>query len=197
MGIEWRFLQNIGKGGQLMKEIRLHGRGGMGTVKAAEIIVHAMVFKGGYGNSIPFFGFERQGAPVTAFVRLDDKPIRPKTQVYAPGCVIVLDRTLRAAIDVFEGVTDQGILIINTPEAPESIEAPDRVQTVASVDATDLSLRKTGKAIPNTARLGAFVKCTGWVEIDAVVDRVAALWGALNASIVREAYETTRIYQRS
>jgi Pyruvate/2-oxoacid:ferredoxin oxidoreductase gamma subunit len=71
-----------------------------------------------------------------------------------------------------------------------------RSQTVASVDATDLSLRKTGKAIPNTAMLGAFVKCTGWVEIDAVVDRVASLWGALNASIVREAYDSTRIWQR-
>ncbi len=54
----------------------------MGTVKAAEILVWAKVLGGGYGSSIPFFGFERQGAPVTAFVKLDDKPIRPKTQVY-------------------------------------------------------------------------------------------------------------------
>lgn len=180
-----------------MREIRLHGRGGMGTVKAAETIVHAMVLKGGYGNSIPFFGFERQGAPVTAFVRLDDKPIRPKTQVYFPDCVIVLDRTLRNAIDVFEGLSKDGTLVINTPEAPEDVEVPAGVRTVAAVDATDLSLRKTGKAIPNTAMLGAFVRCTGWVDIDAVVDRVTSMWGGANGSIVREAYEATRICQRS
>ena len=169
----------------------------MGTVKAGEVLVYAIVVHGGYGNSIPFFGFERQGAPVTSFVRLDERPIRPKTQVYEPDCVIVLDRTLRTAVDVFEGIRDGGCLVINTHEAPESIEAPDRVRTIAGVDATELSLRKTGKAIPNTAMLGAFVKCTEWVDIDAVVDRVASLWGDANASIVREAYAETRIFRRS
>ena len=51
-----------------MKEIRLHGIGGLGTVKAGEMLVHAAVASGKYGNSIPFFGFERQGAPVTSYV---------------------------------------------------------------------------------------------------------------------------------
>lgn len=59
-----------------MKEIRIHGRGGMGAVKAAEALVYAAVMDGKYGNSIPFFGFERQGAPVTAFVRISEEPIR-------------------------------------------------------------------------------------------------------------------------
>ena len=63
-----------------MKEIRLHGIGGLGTVKAGEMLVHATVADGKFGNSIPFFGFERQGAPVTSYVRLDDKKIRPKNQ---------------------------------------------------------------------------------------------------------------------
>ncbi len=179
-----------------MIEIRLHGRGGMGTVKAAEVIVHARVAEGGYGNSIPFFGFERQGAPVTSFVRLDDKPIRPKTQVYEPNCVIVLDSTLRQAVDIFEGIRNEGILVINTPEAPEAIAAPDCIRTIATVDASELSFRMIGKAIPNTAMLGAFIKCTGWVSIDVVADRVAALWGDINAAIVREAYKSTRIFRR-
>ena len=74
-----------------MKEIRLHGIGGLGTVKAGEMLVHAAVASGKYGNSIPFFGFERQGAPVTSYVRLGDEKIRPKNQVYhptAPWCWI-------------------------------------------------------------------------------------------------------------
>ncbi len=179
-----------------MKEIRLHGRGGMGTVKAAEVIVHAMVAQGGFGNSIPFFGFERQGAPVTSFIRLDAKPIRPKTQVYEPDCIIVLDRSLQTAVDVFVGVRENAFLIVNSAEPPESIEAPKRVTTIATVDANEISIRKIGKPIPNTAMLGAFVKCTGWVEIDAVVDKVAALWGDANASIVREAYDSTLILRR-
>jgi pyruvate ferredoxin oxidoreductase gamma subunit/phenylglyoxylate dehydrogenase gamma subunit len=168
----------------------------MGTVKAAEVIVHAMVTKGGYGNSIPFFGFERQGAPVTSFIRLDSKPIRPKTQVYEPDCIVVLDMSLQAAVDVFVGVRDNAILIVNAPDAPETITAPKKITTIATVDANEISIRKIGKPIPNTAMLGAFVKCTGWVEIDAVVERVAVLWGEANASIVREAYDATRILRR-
>jgi pyruvate ferredoxin oxidoreductase gamma subunit/phenylglyoxylate dehydrogenase gamma subunit len=168
----------------------------MGTVKAGEVIVYAMVARGGYGNSIPFFGFERQGAPVASFVRLDDKPIRPKTQVYEPDCIIVLDPTLCAAVDIYEGLRENAVLVINSPDAPESVKAPAHVRTIAVIDATELSLRRLGKVIPNTAMLGAFVKSTGWVDIEPVAERVAALWGESNASIVREAFEATRILKR-
>lgn len=179
-----------------MVEIRLHGRGGMGTVKAGEVIVHARVSRGGYGNSIPFFGFERQGAPVTSFVRLDEVPIRPKTQVYEPDCVVVLDATLGAAVDLFEGLKPGGLVIVNTGVAPQDFPVPERVRTVAAVDATELSLRRLGKPIPNTAMLGAFVRGTGWIDLDAVVERVADLWGEANADLVREAYEMTKIFSR-
>jgi pyruvate ferredoxin oxidoreductase gamma subunit/phenylglyoxylate dehydrogenase gamma subunit len=179
-----------------MVEIRLHGRGGMGTVKAAEVIVHARVIQGGYGNSIPFFGFERQGAPVTSFVRLDDKPIRPKTQVYEPDCVIVLDATLGVAVDLYEGMRDGSILVINTAEAPENLPVPDRVRTIVTVDATELSLRRLGKAIPNTVMLGAFVRGTGWVDLESVAERVGTLWGDANAALVREAFAATRVFKR-
>ena len=101
-----------------MKEIRIHGRGGMGAVKAAEALVYAAVMDGKYGNSIPFFGFERQGAPVTAFVRISEEPIRPKNRVYHPDIIIVLDPTIMNAVNVFEGVKEGGILVLNTTHDP-------------------------------------------------------------------------------
>ncbi len=177
----------------VMKEIRLHGRGGMGTVKASEIIVYAKVAANGYGNSIPFFGFERQGAPVTAFVRLDDKPIRPKTQVYAPDCVIVLDPTIQNAVDVFKGITDGGIFVVNTAEAASQVAVPPSIGTVAAVDATSLALSRLGKGITNTAMLGAFVKATEWVSLEDIVEKVTEYWGKKNGDLVREAYELTEI----
>ena len=67
-----------------MKEIRLHGIGGLGTVKAGEMLVHAAVASGKFGNSIPFFGFERQGAPVTSYVRLAMKRSALKTRSIIP-----------------------------------------------------------------------------------------------------------------
>lgn len=179
-----------------MKEIRLHGRGGMGTVKASEILVYAKVAQGGYGNSIPFFGFERQGAPVTAFVRLDERPIRPKTQVYAPNCIVVLDPTIQNAVDIFHGVNNGGIMIVNSEEDPQNIKTPDTITRIASIDATHLAIERLGRAITNTAMLGAFVKATGWVELEPVVEKVNEYWGGKNAEIVREAYSLVRIFDK-
>jgi len=177
-----------------MKEIRLHGRGGMGTVKASEIIVYANIAKGGYGNSIPFFGFERQGAPVTAFVKIDTKPIRPKTQVYNPDCIVIMDPTIRKAVDVYEGIKEDAVLVINTVEKIEELKVPPQVRKVAMIDATSLALKRIGKIITNTAMLGAFVKGTEWVELDDVVEKVREFWGDVNADIVKEAYEQTVVY---
>ena len=44
-----------------MKEIRLHGRGGQGVVKASQMVVKAAVEGGLHGQFIPFFGVERKG----------------------------------------------------------------------------------------------------------------------------------------
>ena len=67
-----------------MQEIRLHGRGGQGLVKASHIVVRTAVETGHYGQFIPFFGVERKGSPVFGFLRLAEEPIRRKTQVYTP-----------------------------------------------------------------------------------------------------------------
>ena len=178
-----------------MKEIRLHGRGGMGTVKAAEVIVYANVAKGGYGNSIPFFGFERQGAQVTAFVRIDSKPIRPKTQVYEPDCIIIMDPTIQNAVDVFEGIRENSVLVLNTKEDFANLSLPANIKKVALIDATSLALELLNKPITNTAMLGAFVKGTEWVNLSDIVSKVRENWGDLNADIVRKAYEITKVYE--
>lgn len=177
-----------------MKEIRLHGRGGMGTVKASEIIVYANIARGGYGNSIPFFGFERQGAPVTAFVKIDDKPIRPKTQVYNPDCIVIMDPTIRKAVDVYEGIKQNAVLVLNSVETIDELRVPENVKTVALIDGTSLALKRIGKIITNTAMLGAFVKATEWVSLDDVVEKVREYWGDVNADIVREAYDLTAVH---
>ena len=176
-----------------MREIRLHGRGGMGAVKAAEILVWAKVAAGGYGSSIPFFGFERQGAPVTAFVKLDDKPIRPKTQVYTPDCVVVLDPTIRNAVDVFEGLKRGGTFVINTSEDASSLEVPETVGAIATINATGLALERLGRPITNTAMLGAFVKATSWVSLDEVVAKVEEYWGGENAALTSDAHGLTEV----
>src|SRR5690606_22632940 len=99
-----------------MIEIRFHGRGGQGAVTAAEILAKAAFEDGKYCQAFPFFGAERKGAPVMAFSRIHDKPIRRRYQVYNPDYVVVLDETLLEAVDIVSGLKEGGKVVINTEE---------------------------------------------------------------------------------
>jgi pyruvate ferredoxin oxidoreductase gamma subunit len=77
-----------------MFEIRIHGRGGQGVVTAAELLSVAAFNEGRHAQAFPSFGSERTGAPVVAFCRVDDKPIRVREPVAEPGALILADSTL-------------------------------------------------------------------------------------------------------
>src|SRR5262245_6891939 len=61
-----------------MYEVRIHGRGGQGTVTAAELLSAAAVSPGKHAQAFPSFGSERTGAPVMSFCRIDGRPIRSR-----------------------------------------------------------------------------------------------------------------------
>ncbi len=181
-----------------MYEIRFHGRGGQGGRMAAEALALAAFLEGKYAVSFPFFGAERRGAPVRAFTRVDDKKIRIKTQIYEPDYVVVLDETLIESEDVLEGLKPDGMVIINTQKKPEEVKLSRKVKC-ATVDATTIALETIGRAIANTAILGAISKATGKIGIDAIEKAIIEKFGARlgkeagekNAKAARKAYEKT------
>lgn len=177
-----------------MKEIRFHGRGGQGVVKSAQILVETVVDKAGYAHFIPFFGVERKGSPVFGFVRIDDKDIRSKCQVYNPNCVLIFDDTLLDAVPVFEGLRAEGIVIINTTKSKEQLKLPPQVNKVALIDATGIALDILGKGIPNTAMLGAFARATEWVDMPTLEARITGRFGSKNSEAARTAFEKTQIF---
>ncbi|MGJ0845648.1 2-oxoacid:acceptor oxidoreductase family protein [Tissierella praeacuta] len=179
-----------------MKEIRLHGIGGLGTVKAGELLVHAAVADNKNGNSIPFFGFERQGAPVTSYVRLDNNTIRPKNQVYNPDCIIVLEPTVMNAVDVFEGLKENSVFVLNTAlEDILDMNIPSTVKTIAIVDATKIALDVLKRPITNTIMLAAFAKATGWVNEKLLEEKVAEMFGEKNREAFKEGLKQVKIIQ--
>jgi 2-oxoacid:acceptor oxidoreductase gamma subunit (pyruvate/2-ketoisovalerate family)/2-oxoacid:acceptor oxidoreductase delta subunit (pyruvate/2-ketoisovalerate family) len=165
---------------------------------AAEAYALAAFLEGDYAVSFPFFGAERRGAPVKAFTRVDDEYIRIKTQIYEPDYVVVLDETLLETVDVLEGLKDEGMVIINTEKKPEDIELSKQVKC-ATVDATSIALKILGRAVTNTAILGAIAKATGQVSIDAIEKAIMEKFGTKmgkgmgekNAQAARVAYEST------
>jgi len=157
-----------------MKEIRFHGRGGQGAVIASNILANAAFLEGKAVQAFPYFGVERRGAPVTAFVRVDDRQIRIKYQIYNPNYVLVLDESLLTAVDVTAGLKDPGIVIVNSTRTPEAMGLTD--YKVATVDATGIALKhRLGSRVApivNTVLLGAFATATGEVQLSSVLESI-------------------------
>src|SRR3954452_6256500 len=97
-----------------MFAVRIHGRGGQGVVTAAELLSLAAFFEGRHAQAFPSFGSERTGAPVVSFCRIDDKEIRVREPIAEPDALIVQDPTLLHQVALFEGLTGDGYVLINS-----------------------------------------------------------------------------------
>jgi len=175
-----------------MKEIRIHGRGGQGSVTAAEMISIAAFEDGKFSQAFPAFGVERRGAPVQAFTRISDSPIRLRSQIYTPDYVIVQDATLLETVDVASGIKDDGVIIVNTTEKPENLKLDTKAR-VMTVDATKVAMDIIGFPIVNTVLLGAFAGATGEINVEsikkAVKGRFSGKVAEKNAQAIQKAYE--------
>lgn len=160
-----------------MLELRIHGRGGQGTVIASKLLAVALFRQGHEVQSFPAFGVERRGAPVTAFLRFDDRPIRLRCEITEPDHLIVLDPTLIDAVDVTGGLEPGGTILINTDRAPESYVKLTPYFTVATVNASDIAVRHglgtRSQPIVNTAIVGASSSVFGWFGMEAVEAAIA------------------------
>ena len=153
-----------------MFSVRIHGRGGQGVVTAAELLSVAAHAGGRYAQAFPSFGSERTGAPVVAFCRVDDRPIRLREPVSHPDGLIVQDPTLLHQVDVFAGLTGDGYVLLNSARPVTEVDLP--AGHFAVVPATELALTHLGRPVPNVALLGGFVALTGLVPIEAVLDAI-------------------------
>ena len=105
-----------------MIEIRWHGRGGQGAKTASLLLADVAFNTGKYIQGFPEYGPERMGAPITAYNRIDENPIRIHSNVYEPDYVVVVDDTLVGAVDVTYGLKPNGAILVNTNLDVEKIK---------------------------------------------------------------------------
>jgi len=181
-----------------MIEIRIHGRGGQGAVIASEVLASAFFMEGKFVQAFPAFGVERRGAPVMAFTRVDDQPIRIRNFIYEPDHILILDPTLIESTQVDSGLKENGWIVINTDRPPKAFGHFSKFR-VATVDANRIAIEfKLGSPtapIVNTAILGSFSRITGMVSIDAVIEAVKEFVPsnkAGNVAATKEAYDRAK-----
>jgi 2-oxoisovalerate ferredoxin oxidoreductase gamma subunit len=177
-------------------EVRIHGRGGQGAVIASKVLADAVFREGRYVQSFPSFGVERRGAPVAAFTRIDERPVRLRCQIYTPDHVMVLDPSLMQVVDVTAGLKEGGWVLINSEQPPSAFKLPSQFR-VATVDANAIAVKyhlgPRNAPIVNTAILGAFSRVTGIVSLDAVARAISAGVPTKredNVAATREAYDS-------
>jgi pyruvate ferredoxin oxidoreductase gamma subunit len=179
-------------------QVRIHGRGGQGVVTAAELLSVAAFDSDLYSQAFPSFGSERTGAPVTAFCRIDQRPIRTREPIAEPDVLIIQDPTLLHQVDVFGGLRPSGKVLINTTRTVEQLGLSELLErseppTLLTVPGTELAREHLGRALPNAALLGGFAALTALVTIEgverAIRERFAGAVGAGNVAAARAAYE--------
>ena len=147
-------------------EIRWHGRGGQGAKTASLLLADAAFNTGKYIQGFPEYGPERMGAPITAYNRIGNTPIRIHSNIYEPDYVVVVDDSLLEAVDVTAGLKPDGAIVINTTKSGNELKPLLNGYTgdVYTIDARKISLETLGKYFPNTPMLAAIVKVSGVIE---------------------------------
>ena len=165
--------------GKQQLQIRWHGRGGQGAKTAAGMVAEVAVQEGRHGQSAPEYGAEREGAPIKAYTRISGKQIRTHDAIYYPDVVVVLDDTLIETQAVTDGLAEDGIVLVNTKkstaETRKALGLQDRA--VWTIDATGIALDEIGRPIPNTVMIGALLKVTEAVPLDAIEKAIKKKFG--------------------
>jgi len=184
--------------GKEMVEIRIHGRGGQGAKSASQLIVEAALDEGKQIQAFPEYGPERSGAPMVTYARISDSPIRTYEPVLKPDVVMVIDPTLIGQVDVTKGMDDESMLIVNTTSPASDIKKQTGFGgRTYTVDATGISIGLLGRNLPNTPMIGALIKVSGVVDMNAVAKRVEDMFlkkigsekTAANINAIKQAYE--------
>lgn len=182
-------------------EICFHGRGGQGSVTAANLLVAAALKDGNKGvQAFPLFGAERRGAPVRAFARISDEEIHLRSEVYSPDIVIVLDESIIEIVDVLKGLKKGGKILINTNKEPEDFDFSNKYQ-VATVDATGVAIKHDilvgGIPVVNTPILGAVPKILDRVTLSSIQAVIKNKWkgegGEINVKATQDAYDSVEV----
>lgn len=180
-----------------MIQIRIHGRGGQGVVTAAELLSIAAFVDGKHAQAFPSFGSERTGAPVIAFCRISDSPIRNREPVFTPDVLLLQDPTLLHQMDVFGGLASHGQVLVNSSRSLDQLHLTDFLAerpTIAlyTLPASEIAQKHLRRPLANAALLAGFAAMTRTLSILAIEKSIRQKFsgrlGDQNVAIAKEAY---------
>ena len=153
-----------------MKEVKIFARAGQGAITTAAILGEALFYENKYAYAFPHFGAARMGAPMNAFVRFDDKPIRRRSQIYEPDYIIVIDPTLIESQKCFRNLKKGAKAVVAVRE--KTIIPEVKNAEIKTLPAEKIAMDIIGRPFANTILVGAFAKITSAISLEAVLKAV-------------------------
>jgi pyruvate ferredoxin oxidoreductase gamma subunit len=139
-----------------LTEIRWHARAGQGAKTAAQLLALALLRAGHSVQAFPEYGPERRGAPLRAFTRVSNRPIRRHDTITEPDLVVVLEPSLLHELDVTDGLRPDGLVLVNAETPPQELAAA----RVRCIPAARLAAER-GSSFANVVMVGAVAATLG------------------------------------
>lgn len=153
-----------------MIEVRWHARAGQGAKTASQLLAMAELHAGRFVQAFPEYGPERGGAPMRAYTRVDDRPVRRRYGITEPDVVVVIEPSLLSEVDVAEGLKADGLLLVNRPAG---VTPPNWSGVVRTVDAGAIAKPR----YVNAVMLGALSGAIGEPLLEELLVSARALFG--------------------
>ncbi len=183
-----------------MIEMRLHGRGGQGTVMATEMIASSLLKEGQDVACFPFFGSERRGAPVQAYLRYGNERIRVRNKIYNPSIIMMFDSMLAKDSTYYKGLKSDGIVVVNSDIETMSSVVPPECQKILICNANKIALEVMNRSITNTTMIGCFARATGAIRMESVKETLSEYFSGklleLNSICAERGFEESELYVR-
>lgn len=166
-----------------LTEIRWHARAGQGAKTASQLLALALLRSGKSVQAFPEYGPERRGAPLRAFTRVSERPIRRHDTITDPDLVVVLEPSLVRETDVAVGLEPDGLVLVNAEKSPPELDE----LSVRCVPASRLA-SQGGSGFVNLVMVGAASAALGEPPLAELQDAAVELLGRkADADAVRAA----------
>lgn len=151
-------------------EIRLESIGGLGANLCGKMLGElGAVTLGLNAASFSSYGSEKRGSPVKAYIRWaeENREIGINSPVETPHILGLFHEALAGKLPVTAGVTEETKIVINTDTSPEEMRKRLKLcgGEIFCIDALNIAIE--AKTRVNMVMLGAIVKASGFVPLEA------------------------------
>ena len=169
-------------------EMRLESIGGLGANLCGKLLGElGAAYLGLNAAAFSSYGSEKQGSPVKAYVRwsMPEREILQNSPVERPHLLVLFHQALAGTLPVTAGVEEHCRVVVNSAASPEELREELKLHagTICCVDALGLAIESKSRV--NMVILGAIVKASGFIPLEAAKSLIEDTLGKKYPAMLR------------